>query len=144
MDSNKTWCANDQEENDVSEELHDNGEELQAWCLLEESENEQWQEVISRRDKQLLKNAAHASLLSALRSKHPCSVAVHVKLEGMSHMGNSRAKHHQRDSWQRMVSKPTTWLRKRFRLWKSAVFQGVHFSLSACLIFLVVGKASCA
>ena len=33
---------------------------------------------------------------------------------------------------------------KEPRVWKSAVFQRVHFSLSACLIFLVVGKASCA
>ena len=33
----------------------DNDEELQAWCLLEENEHEQWQEVISRRDKQKVK-----------------------------------------------------------------------------------------
>ena len=30
----------------------DNEEEMQAWCRLEESEHEQWQEVISRKDKQ--------------------------------------------------------------------------------------------
>ena len=35
-----------------------------AWCLLEESENEQWQEVISRRNKQRVKRANQASLLS--------------------------------------------------------------------------------
>ena len=29
-------------------------------------------------------------------------------------------------------------------LWKSAVFQRGHFSLSVCLIFPVVGRASCA
>ena len=29
-------------------------------------------------------------------------------------------------------------------LWKSAVFQGGHFNLSVCLIFPVVGRASCA
>ena len=32
--------------------------------LLEESDNEQWQEVISRRDKQQLKKANQASLLT--------------------------------------------------------------------------------
>ena len=29
-------------------------------------------------------------------------------------------------------------------LWKSAVFQCGHFNLSVCLIFPVVGRASCA
>ena len=28
-----------------NEESAENEEDLQAWCLLEESENEQWQEV---------------------------------------------------------------------------------------------------
>ena len=37
------------------EESADNEEDMQAWCLLGESENEQWQEVISRRDKQRTK-----------------------------------------------------------------------------------------
>ena len=40
-------------ENDTEnvKEATDTEEDLQALCLLEESENEQWQEVISRRDK---------------------------------------------------------------------------------------------
>ena len=44
------------------EESAGNEEDLQAWCLLEESENEQWQEVISRRDEQSLKTANQALL----------------------------------------------------------------------------------
>ena len=40
---------------------------MQAWCLLEESENEQWQEVISRRSKQRAKKANQTSPLSVER-----------------------------------------------------------------------------
>ena len=36
-------------EGDISEEVHEDGDELHAWCLLEESENEQWQEVTSKK-----------------------------------------------------------------------------------------------
>ena len=39
-------------------------EDLQAWCILEESESEQWQEVISRRSRQRAKRTNQASLLS--------------------------------------------------------------------------------
>ena len=53
---NSNLYAVDEEENEISEGIHG--------CLLEESENEQWPEVISRRDEQKAKNAAHASLLS--------------------------------------------------------------------------------
>ena len=42
---------------------------MQAWCLLEESESEQWQEVISRRNKQRVKRANQASLLSVESSQ---------------------------------------------------------------------------
>ena len=38
--------------------------ELYAWCLLEESENEQWQEVTRKKSKLKLKKLAHESLLS--------------------------------------------------------------------------------
>ena len=38
--------------------------ELHAWCLLEESENEQWKEVTSKKSKLKLKKLAHESLLS--------------------------------------------------------------------------------
>ena len=43
-------------------------EDLQAWCILEESESEQWQEVISRRSRQRAKRTNQASLLSAVSS----------------------------------------------------------------------------
>ena len=32
----------------IREEVREDGDELHAWCLLEESENEQWQEVAGR------------------------------------------------------------------------------------------------
>ena len=48
----------------------DNEEVLQLWCSLEESENEQWQEVISRRDKQKVKKASPTSLLSVENSHY--------------------------------------------------------------------------
>ena len=51
-------------ESEVDEEAIDDEEELQAWCLLEASEHEQWQVVISRRDKRTLKIYAHISLPS--------------------------------------------------------------------------------
>ena len=44
--------AIDEEETEISEYMHDIAEELQTRSLLEENENEQWQEVISRRDQQ--------------------------------------------------------------------------------------------
>ena len=37
---------------------------MHAWCLLEESENGQWQEVISKKSKLKMKKLAHESLLS--------------------------------------------------------------------------------
>ena len=37
---------------------------LHAWCLLEKSENEHWQEVISKKSKLKLQKLAHESLLS--------------------------------------------------------------------------------
>ena len=45
---------------------------MQAWCLLEESEHEQWQEVISRRSNQRAKKVNQASLLS-VESSHSLS-----------------------------------------------------------------------
>ena len=61
----KNLYAIDEEDSEFVEEATDNEEDLQAWCLLEESENEQWQEAVSRREKQKLKKAYQASLLSA-------------------------------------------------------------------------------
>ena len=37
---------------------------LNAWCLLEESEDEQWEEVTSKKSKPKMKKFAHVSLLS--------------------------------------------------------------------------------
>ena len=64
------WCreggkknlrAIDEDETENVEETPNNDEELQAWCLLEERENEQWQEVISRRDEHKVLKANQAS-----------------------------------------------------------------------------------
>ena len=52
---NNNLYAIDEDDSENFEEAADNEEDLQAWCLLEESENEQWEEVISRRDKQKVK-----------------------------------------------------------------------------------------
>ena len=60
--------AIEEDDSETVEEATDDEEDLQAWCLLEESENEQWQEVISRRDKQKVKKANQASLLSVENS----------------------------------------------------------------------------
>ena len=65
---NEHLCAIDEDESETIEERVDNDEELQAWRVLEESENEQLQEVISRRDKQILKKAGHSSPLSVENS----------------------------------------------------------------------------
>ena len=35
-----------------AEEANDSEEDLQAWCLLEESDNDQWPKVVSKRGKQ--------------------------------------------------------------------------------------------
>ena len=58
----------DEDDSENTEESAENEEDLQAWCLLEENEHEQWQEVISRRDKQWAKNADEASLLNVEKS----------------------------------------------------------------------------
>ena len=46
------------------EEVREDEDELHAWCLLEESENEQLQEVTSEKSKLKKKGFAHGSLLS--------------------------------------------------------------------------------
>ena len=69
---NKNLFAVDEDDSENVEESAENEEDLQAWCLLEESENEQWQEVICRRDKQRAKNVNPASLLS-VESSHSLS-----------------------------------------------------------------------
>ena len=56
--------AVDEDEGDISDEVHEDEDELHAWCLLEESENEQWQEVTSKKSNMKTKKFAHESLLS--------------------------------------------------------------------------------
>ena len=41
----------DEEKGDISEEVREEEDELHAWSLLEESENEQWQEVTGKKSK---------------------------------------------------------------------------------------------
>ena len=65
---NKNLYAVDEDDGENAEESTDNEEDLQAWCLLEESENEQWQEVISKQNKRKVKKANPASLLSVENS----------------------------------------------------------------------------
>ena len=60
--------AIDEDDSEIVEESTENEEDLQAWCLQEESENEQWKEVISRRNKQRAKKANQAPLLSVENS----------------------------------------------------------------------------
>ena len=55
-----------EDDGESAEEPTENEEDLQAWCLLEESENEQWQKVISKQNKRKVKKDKdnQASLLS--------------------------------------------------------------------------------
>ena len=61
---NRSLNAVDEDTGDISEEVHEDEDELHAWCLLAESENEQSQELISDKLKLKLKKLAHESLLS--------------------------------------------------------------------------------
>ena len=66
--------AIDEDDSENIEESADNEVDLQAWRLLEESEHEQWQEVISRRDKQEAKKSQSGVIVecgeqSQLKSK---------------------------------------------------------------------------
>ena len=56
--------AADEDKGDSSDEACEDEDELHVCCLLEESENEQSQQVISKKSKLKLKNLAHVSLLS--------------------------------------------------------------------------------
>ena len=63
---------------------------MQAWCLVEESENEQWQEVISKQNKRLVKKVNHASLLS-MENSHNSNPKKVVEVKGQ--MGESQSHH---------------------------------------------------
>ena len=71
------WCRKggikklisvDEDDGENAEESTQNEEDLQAWCSLEESENEQWHEVISKQNKRRAKKDNQASLLSMEKS----------------------------------------------------------------------------
>ena len=66
---NKNLNAVDEDENENIEESVEEEDDLQAWCLLEESESEQWQEVISRKNKRRVKKDNQSSLLSVETDK---------------------------------------------------------------------------
>ena len=68
----KQLFAMDEDDSENTEASAENEEDLQAWCILQESEREQWQEVISRRSKQRAKKANQTSLLS-VETRHNLS-----------------------------------------------------------------------
>ena len=74
---NKHLYAFDEEDSEIVEEILDKDEELQARCLLEEGEHEQWQEVSSRRVKHRVKKANQASLLCVENSPYSNSKKNH-------------------------------------------------------------------
>ena len=45
----------EEDKGDISEEVHEDEDELHAWCLLEENENEQCQEFTCKKSKLKLK-----------------------------------------------------------------------------------------
>ena len=61
---NRSLNAVDEDKGDITEEVHEDDDELHAWCLLEEGEKERWQEVTSKKSNLKTKNFAHESLLS--------------------------------------------------------------------------------
>ena len=60
----------------ISEAVHEDEDELHAWCLSEESENEQWQHVTSKKSKLKKKKLDHESFLSVENNSglHPRKV----------------------------------------------------------------------
>ena len=61
---NRSLNAVEEDKGDISQEVREGGDGLCAWCSLEKSENEQWQEVASKKSKLKSKEVAHESLLS--------------------------------------------------------------------------------
>ena len=83
---NKNLYAVDEDDGEKAEESTENEEDLQAWCLLEESENEQWQEVISKHHKRRVKKDNQASLLS-MENSHNSNPKKIVEGESQCHHG---------------------------------------------------------
>ena len=71
----------EEDKGDISEEVRKDEDELHAWCLEEESENEQWQEVTSKKSKLKKKKLDHESLLSVENNSGvpPTSKVIEVK-----------------------------------------------------------------
>ena len=67
------------EDGENAEKSTENEEDLPAWCLLEESKSEHWQEVISKQNKRKVKKANKASLLSTENCHNPNPKIVEVK-----------------------------------------------------------------
>ena len=61
--------AMDADDSESTKDSIGSEEDLKAWCILEESESEQWQEVISRRSRLAAKRRNQASLLSVETSR---------------------------------------------------------------------------
>ena len=61
---NRSLNAVDEDKGDTREKVHEDDDDLHAWCLLEESENEQWQEVTSKKSELKTKKFANEPLLS--------------------------------------------------------------------------------
>ena len=78
-------CAIDEDDSE-HEETNDSEEVLQAWCLLEECENEQRQDVVSKRQKQKMKKANPASLLSE-ESSHNLKTKEIIEVKDTWHPG---------------------------------------------------------
>ena len=58
------YCPRGVGTRDISADVREDEDALHAWCFLEGSENEQWQEVFSMNSKLKLKKLFHESLLS--------------------------------------------------------------------------------
>ena len=117
--------AIDEDDSEHVDDATDNEEDLLAWCLSEESEHEQWQDVVIRRDKQQGKEAAHVSLLIAEnnRSSSPkdtfrvtldSGAACHMVLEEMLPRVKLQQNITKHMLWQRMVNKSETWAKIQF------------------------------
>ena len=81
---NKSVKAAEEDRADISEEVREDEDELLAWCLLEQSENEHWQEVTSKKPKLKKKKLDLKSWLSVEINSgvHPRKV-IEVKGSGV-------------------------------------------------------------
>ena len=88
---NTNLYAVDEDDGENAEEPTEIEEDLQAWCLLEESENEQWQEVISKQNKRNCEEGKSSVTVehgeqSQFEAEEDCGSERHVG-ESQSHNG---------------------------------------------------------